>query len=79
MARRVPKKLYRSREDRLLWGVAGGLASHLNLDPKLVRIGFVVLACAGGPGLLAYILMAIFVPHEPETTTAPQESDAPPG
>jgi phage shock protein C len=72
----MAKRLYRSREDRRIWGVAGGLAHYLDFDPVLVRIGFVVLACASGPGVLAYILMAIFVPNQPETTTASQEPDA---
>ena len=59
------KRLYRSRSDRMVAGVAGGLAQYLNVDPTLVRLGFVVLSLAGGPGLLLYIVMWIVVPEEP--------------
>lgn len=59
------KRLYRSRSDRMIAGVAGGLAQYLNVDPTLVRLGFVVLSLAGGPGLLLYIVMWIVVPEEP--------------
>lgn len=59
------KRLYRSRKDRMIWGVAGGLAQYMNVDPTLVRIGFVVLAFAWGAAIIVYILMAIIVPSEP--------------
>ena len=58
------RKLYRSRTERMLFGVAGGLAGYFNVDPVLVRVAFVVLAFAATSGLLAYILLAIFVPEE---------------
>jgi phage shock protein PspC (stress-responsive transcriptional regulator) len=59
------KKLYRSREDRVLGGVCGGLAEYLALDSTLIRLLFVVFALAGGPGLLAYIIMLFVVPEKP--------------
>jgi phage shock protein C len=59
------KRLYRSREDRMLGGVCGGLAKYLAVDPTLIRILFIVFAFAGGPGLLAYIIMLFVVPEEP--------------
>lgn len=49
----------------MIWGVAGGLAQYMNVDPTLVRIGFVVLAFAWGAAIIVYILMAIIVPSEP--------------
>jgi len=58
------RRLYRSRKNRMIWGVAGGLAEYLDIDVVLVRIGFVVLAFANGLGLLLYIVMAIVVPNE---------------
>jgi phage shock protein C len=57
-------RLYRSRDDRMLGGVAGGLADYLGVDPSLVRIGWVLLFLAGGIGLLLYIVMWIVVPEE---------------
>jgi len=57
-------RLYRSRDDRMIGGVAGGLADYLGVDPSLVRIGWVLLFLAGGIGLLLYIVMWIVVPEE---------------
>lgn len=61
-------RLYRSRDDRMLGGVAGGLADYLGIDPSLVRIGWVLLFLAGGVGLLLYIVMWIVVPEEEDLT-----------
>ena len=58
-------RLYRSRDDRVLFGVCGGIADWLDLDPSLVRIVFALLVITGGVGLLLYIIMAIVVPEEP--------------
>ena len=63
------KRLYRSRTQRVIGGVCGGLGEYLSLDPLLVRLIFVVLVLFGGPvGLIAYLLFLIFVPLEPEAT-----------
>ncbi|MFA9376297.1 MAG: PspC domain-containing protein [Lachnotalea sp.] len=58
-----PKKLYRSRTNRLICGVCGGLGDYLNVDPTIVRLLLVVLCCAG-PGIIAYIVAAIIIPDE---------------
>jgi phage shock protein C len=60
------RRLYRSRTDRKLAGVCGGLAQYFNIDAILMRVLFVVLALLGGPGLVIYLLMWILVPEEPE-------------
>jgi phage shock protein C len=60
-----PKKLYRSRKARMVAGVCGGLAEYFNIDPTLVRLLFVFATLAGGPGLLAYIILLIVVPETP--------------
>ena len=60
------RKMYRSRENRMVWGVAGGLAEHLDVDPVLVRVGFVILAFVSGLSVLTYVLLTILVPNEPE-------------
>ncbi|HKJ27995.1 MAG TPA: PspC domain-containing protein [Anaerolineales bacterium] len=59
------RRLYRSRSDRMISGVAGGLGDYLNIDPTIVRLLFVVFALAGGPGLLVYLVMLLIVPEEP--------------
>ncbi len=59
-------RLYRSRRDRMLGGVAGGLAGYLNVDPALVRIIWAVLVfTTGGLFGLIYIVMWIVVPEAP--------------
>lgn len=55
------KKLYRSRRSRIICGVCGGVAEYFNIDPTLVRLGFVLLGFTGS-GIIAYIVAAIIVP-----------------
>jgi len=63
----VNDRLYRSVDDRVIAGVAGGLADRLGLDPSLVRIIWTLLIIfSGGAFLLVYIVMAIVVPEEDE-------------
>jgi phage shock protein C len=59
------ERLYRSRDERLFLGVAGGLAEWFDVDPSIVRLAFVLFSLAGGAGLIIYIAMAIFVPERP--------------
>ena len=59
------RKLYRSKTDRKVAGVCGGLAQYFNIDPTLIRVLFVVLAILGGSGLLLYLALWIIVPTEP--------------
>jgi phage shock protein C len=60
----TPRVLRRSRSDRVIAGVCGGLGRYLGVDPVLLRIAFVVLAIAGGGGILLYIVAWILVPEE---------------
>jgi phage shock protein C len=60
-----PARLYRSRGDRVIAGIAGGVARYLAVDPVLVRLAFVALVLAGGAGILAYIIGWIVIPEEP--------------
>jgi phage shock protein C len=60
------RKLYRSRSDRKLVGVCGGLAEFFGLDPTLIRVLFVILALAGGSGIVIYLAMWIMVPNQPQ-------------
>ncbi|MBL7971819.1 MAG: PspC domain-containing protein [Prolixibacteraceae bacterium] len=59
----APKRLTRSK-NKMIAGVAAGLANYLNIDPTIVRILFVIIAFAGGASLLAYLIMWIIVPME---------------
>lgn len=60
-----PKRLYRSKRERKLAGVCGGVAEYFNLDPSLVRLGWLVICLAAGSGLIAYIVAAIVIPENP--------------
>ena len=68
------RKLYRSRENRMLGGVCGGLGEYFDIDPTLVRVLFVFGAFLGIPGalLLIYLVMLILVPQESELTAEVQ-------
>ena len=57
------KKLCRSRVNKKIAGVCGGIAEYFNIDPTLVRLGWVLLSVLGGSGLLAYIICAIIMPE----------------
>ena len=62
----MEKKLYRTRNDKKICGVCGGIAEYFNIDPTLVRIGWTLLAIFAGSGVLAYIICAIIMPEKPE-------------
>lgn len=57
------KRLYRSRNSRMLCGVCVGVAEYFNIDPTLVRLGMVILGCTGS-GVVAYIVGAIIIPDQ---------------
>lgn len=61
----MEKKLYRSRTDKQICGVCGGLAKYLNMDVSIVRLVTVLLVLFAGGGLLAYIIAALIIPEEP--------------
>ena len=60
----MAKKLYRSRTDRKIWGVCGGLAQYFDIDPTIVRVIFFVSLLCGTLGFWIYIIMSIVVPNE---------------
>ena len=66
-----PTTLMRSVDDRVTAGVCGGLASHLAVDSSWVRMGFIVGALFWGLGLIAYALLWITLPEEPEEEGGP--------
>ena len=60
----MEKRLYKSNQNKVLDGVCGGIAEYFNIDPTLVRLGWVVFCALGGSGVLAYIIAAIIIPKE---------------
>ena len=62
----MEKKLYKSRSDKKLCGVFGGLAKYLEVDPAIVRVIGGILVLFTGVGLVAYIVGALVIPFEPE-------------
>jgi phage shock protein C len=68
----MERRLHRSRKDRMLCGVLGGLAEYFNIDSALVRVIFVfTVMVTGGAGIIAYIVMAIIFPVEGTPATTP--------
>ncbi len=63
-----PKRMYRSRNDRKLVGVLGGVAAYTGLDPSLVRIVYLIVTMLTGfvPGIFLYLVMTFVVPLEPK-------------
>jgi phage shock protein C len=61
----MAKRLYRSRDIRMVSGVAGGLSEYFDVDPVIIRALFVIITLGGGTGLIAYIILWIIVPLRP--------------
>jgi phage shock protein C len=64
---RAYKQIYRSRDDRIVSGLSGGLGRYANIDPVIVRILFVALTLFGGSGILLYLIGWIAIPDEGQT------------
>jgi len=62
------KRLYKSRKNKVIDGVCGGIAEYFEVDPVLIRIVFVMIFFLGGSGLLAYIVGMIIIPKRPYGT-----------
>lgn len=77
------ERLYRSRNERLITGLCGGIGVYFKVDPIIIRAIFLALAFIGGGGVLLYIILAIVVPVEPDasvdtaavTPESPAEAD----
>ncbi|MBS3793610.1 MAG: PspC domain-containing protein [Candidatus Thorarchaeota archaeon] len=61
-----PKKLYRSRDDKVIGGVCGGIAEYTGIDATIIRLLWVLLTLGYGTGLIIYIILMIVIPIEPE-------------
>ncbi|HEY0010674.1 MAG TPA: PspC domain-containing protein [Candidatus Paceibacterota bacterium] len=75
------KKLYRSREHRMVSGVLGGLGEYFKIDPVIIRIVVVLVTVTTGlvPGIIAYVVAVFMIPEAaPVTPSAPiTEDDSP--
>ena len=60
----MSKKLMRKSDDRMVFGVASGIADYLNIDPVIVRLLFVLMTLAGGHGILVYLILTVIMPEE---------------
>ena len=70
----MAKRLYRSKDDRMIWGVCGGLAQYFDIDPTIVRVIALLSIFIGSLGIWAYIILAIVVPLEGSETTEPKDT-----
>jgi phage shock protein PspC (stress-responsive transcriptional regulator) len=62
----MTKKLYRSKKNRKIAGVCGGIAEYFDIDPIIIRLITLILVLSAGGGLIAYIIACIVVLEEPE-------------
>jgi phage shock protein PspC (stress-responsive transcriptional regulator) len=63
------RRLYRSSSDRVIGGVAGGLAEYFSMDSSLMRLIFIILVLMPGIGVIAYIIAWVVIPEEPKEQT----------
>ena len=68
----MAKKFYRSRTDRKISGVCGGLAKYFDMDPVIIRVIAVLSIFVTGVSIIAYIVMAFVVPVENSEVTTPE-------
>ena len=59
------KKLMRSKKNKVIAGVCGGLGEYLNVDPTIIRLAVALFSAMGGSGLLLYVIAAIVMPEDP--------------
>lgn len=59
----MAKRITRSKENKVICGVCGGLGEYFNIDPTIVRLAFVLFVLAGGGGILGYIIAALIIPE----------------
>lgn len=65
------KRLYRSRTEKMIGGVCGGVADYLGIDVTVIRLLWVLVTLLGGAGVLAYLVLWIVIPQEPPAGAAP--------
>jgi len=68
-----PDRLYRGGDGRMLAGVASGLAEYFDIDPTLVRVGFVVMSLLGGLAVPLYLAGWLLIPEEGAQSSVAEE------
>ena len=63
------KRLYKSRNNRVICGTCGGIGEYFNIDPTIIRLIWVILVFCFGTGILAYIVAALIIPEIPDGET----------
>ena len=63
------RRILRSRNERMIAGVAGGLATYFSIDPLVVRLGFALLSMVNGIGIMLYVLLWLLLPNEDSVAT----------
>jgi len=58
------KKIYKSKKNRIIGGVCGGIGEYLNVDPVLIRLIWVIAALMWGTGILAYLIALVIIPEK---------------
>jgi len=77
----MTKRLYKSRTDKVIGGVCGGLGVYLEMDPVVIRLVYLLVTVftAIGPGIICYIIAMLVIPEEPTITPSkPVEAETPP-
>ncbi len=67
-------RLVRSKSNRIISGVCGGLAQHFDVDATWVRIGFLILGLASGVGVVLYLLLSVLIPSEGREAEPPAQT-----
>lgn len=62
----MDKKLYKSNSNKVIAGVCGGIAEYFDIDPTVVRLGWVLFILLGGCGILGYLIFALVMPSKIE-------------
>ncbi len=65
----MAKRLYKSKTDRMIAGVCGGIGEYFDIDPTLIRIFWVTLLFMAGGGLVAYLIAWIVIPNDPQLSS----------
>ncbi|HEY91436.1 MAG TPA: PspC domain-containing protein [Dehalococcoidia bacterium] len=70
----MTRRLNRSRDDRVIAGVCGGLGAYFGIDPTIIRVIAVLSIFVGGTGVIAYLIMAIVIPLEGSSAAEPKDT-----
>ena len=68
------RRLYKSRRNKVIDGICGGIAEYFDVDPTIVRILWILITLMGGSGFILYIIAMIIMPANPEHVALPQSS-----